>query len=237
MRSWFFRVAGLFGRHIREIISETRVFEIVGAVGRTRFHGLDETQNIGVAYFPLAQLQPRNFVLLMRTSLPAAALEKTIAETVARIDPRQPVHDVRTMSDRVAETWATQRLLTFLLSVFAGLALLLASIGLYGVLSYHALRRLREIALRLALGAQPGQIRGLIFGHGLRLFVMGCVIGLLAAIAAAGILRSVLFHVAAIEPSMYLLVTAIFALATAVACWLPAARACRTDPMIVLRDS
>src|SRR5205085_12274331 len=107
------------------------------------------------------------------------------------------------------------------LSIFAGLALLLASIGLYGVLSYNALRRLREIALRLALGAQPGQIRGLIFRHGLRLLLLGCVIGLVAAMAAAGILRNVLFHVPAIEPSMYLPVTAILPLATAPACSLP----------------
>jgi ABC-type antimicrobial peptide transport system permease subunit len=120
--------------------------------------------------------------------------------------------------------------------VFAGLALLLASIGLYGVLSYNAVRRLREIALRLALGAQPAQIRGLIFGHGVRLLAVGCTIGLLAAVAAASMLRSVLFHVPAIEPSIYLLVTGILAFATALACWFPAARACRTDPMIVLRD-
>jgi predicted permease len=218
-------------------VSENRMYEIVGVVGRMRFHGTDESRTMGIAFFPLAQIERRNQVLLMRTSTPAASLEKTIAEVVASIDPRQPIHDVRSMADRVAETWATQRLLTFLLSVFAGLALLLASIGLYGVLSYNAVRRLREIALRIALGAQPGQIRGLIFRHGIRLLVVGCAIGLLAAIAAGGILRNILFHVAAIEPSMYVLVTAILALATAVACWLPAARACRTDPMVVLRDS
>jgi ABC-type antimicrobial peptide transport system permease subunit len=141
------------------------------------------------------------------------------------------------MSARVAETWATQRLLTFLLSAFAGLALLLASVGLYGVLSYSAVRRLREIALRLALGARPAQIRALVFSHGIRLLLIGCAIGLLAAVSAAGALRSTLFQVAAVEPSIYILVTAILALATAIACWLPAARACRTDPMIVLRDS
>jgi putative ABC transport system permease protein len=218
-------------------VSENRSYEIIGVVGRMKFHGSDETQALGVMYFPLAQVERRNLVLLVRTSIPALALGKTIGEIVANIDPQQPIHDVRGMAERVAETWSTQRLLTFLLSVFAGLALLLASIGLYGVVSYNALRRLREIALRLALGAQPGQIRGLIFRHGLRLLLLGCVIGLIAAMAAAGIVRNVLFHVPAIEPSMYLLVTAILALATAAACWLPAARACRTDPMVVLRDS
>jgi predicted permease len=217
--------------------SENRLFEIVGIARRMKFHGADEVQTMAVIYFPLTQIQRRNLMLLARTSSPAASLEKTIRGIVAGIDPRQPIHDLRSMSARVAETWATQRLLTFLLSAFAGLALLLASVGLYGVLSYNAVRRLREIALRLALGAQPGQIRGLVFRHGIRLLLIGCALGLVAAISAAGVLRSVLFHVPAIEPSMYLLVTAILALATTVACWLPAARACRTDPMIVLRDS
>lgn len=214
-----------------------RVFEIVGVVGRMRFHGSDESRTNGVAYFPLTQLERRNLVLLIRTSIPASSLEKSIAEIVAGIDSRQPVHDVRSMSDRVADTWATQRLLTLLLASFAGLALLLAAIGLYGVLSYDALRRLREIALRLALGAQPGQIRLLIFNHALRLLATGCVIGLVTAFSISGILRSVLFHVSAVEPSMYLLVTAVLAVITGVACWLPAARAVRTDPMIVLRDN
>jgi len=218
-------------------VSETRTFEIVGVVGRMRFHGTDESQTVGVAFFPHAQLERRNLVVLVRTSMPSASVHKTIAEAVAGIDPRQPVYDVKSMADRVGETWSTQRLLTFLLSVFAGLALLLATIGLYGVLSYNAVRRLREIALRLALGAQPGQIRGLIFGHGLRLLGIGCVIGLSGAIATGFALRSVLFHVAAVEPAMYILVTAILTAATAAACWFPAARACRTDPMIVLRDS
>jgi putative ABC transport system permease protein len=110
-------------------------------------------------------------------------------------------------------------------------------VGLYGVLSYNALRRLREIALRLALGARPGQIRGLVFGHGIRLLLIGGSLGLLAAISLTGLLRTVLYEVAPFEPSIYLLVTAILALATAFACWLPASRACRIDPMIVLRDS
>ncbi|HJT79565.1 MAG TPA: ABC transporter permease, partial [Chthoniobacterales bacterium] len=218
-------------------VSEKRSFEIVGVVGRMRFRGSDETRDPGVAFFPHAQLERRNLVLLVRTAIPAPVLQKTIAEIVASIDPGQPVHDVKSMSDRVTATWATQRLLTFLLSIFAGLALLLATVGLYGVLSYNALRRLREIALRLALGAQPGQIRGLIFSHGARLLALGCVIGLVGAGLSAYALRSVLFHVPALEPSIYVLVTTILAAATAAACWLPASRACRTDPMIVLRDS
>ena len=217
--------------------SETRSFEIVGVVSRMRFHGTDDRQTIGVAYFPLSQLQRRNLVLLVRSNLPAASIEKAVAETVAGIDPRQPIHDVKSLADRVSETWSTQRLLTILLSSFAALALLLATIGLYGVLSYDAVRRMREIGLRLALGAQPGQIRGLIFRHGGRLLVMGCVLGLGGALSLSNVLRRVLFHVSSVEPSVYFLVSGILTLTAAIACWIPAARACRTDPMVVLRDS
>jgi ABC-type antimicrobial peptide transport system permease subunit len=151
------------------------------------------------------------------------------------MDPRQPIYDFRSMSARVAETWAPQRLLTFLLSVFAGLALLLATIGLYGVLSYNAVRRLREIALRLVLGARPNQIRSLIFSHAIRLLLVGSILGLMGAIASASALRSVLFQVTPAEPLIYLLVAAVLSIATAIACWFPAQRATRVDPIVTLR--
>ena len=217
--------------------SDNRWFQIVGIARKMKFHGASEAEPLPIIYFSLPQVERHNLVVFARTSLPISSFEKTIHEIVGGIDSRQPIYEVREMSTRVAETWATQRLLTFLLSVFAGLALLLASVGIYGVLSYNALRRLREIALRMALGATRPQIRALIFSHGIRLLVIGCAIGLLAAISTASVLRSVLFQVAPLEPSIYILVAAILALATAIACWLPAARACRTDPMIVLRDS
>src|SRR3954452_1960020 len=99
------------------------------------------------------------------------------------------------MEERVAETWASQRLLTFLLTIFAGLALLLAAVGLYGVLAYSAARRSREIAVRLTLGARPAHIRGLVLGHGLRLFAVGIIAGALAVLASASVIRSFLFGV------------------------------------------
>jgi putative ABC transport system permease protein len=216
---------------------DNRWYEIVGVAAKMKFHGANEIDTVPVIYFPLRQAERRTLVLLARTPMPVAGFEKALREAVSQIDSRQAVYDVRSMSARVAETWATQRLLTFLLSVFAGLALLLATIGLYGVLSYNAVRRLREIALRLALGARPGQIRTLMFSHGIRLLIIGSVIGLVGAASAAIVLRSVLFEVTPADPSVYLLVGAILALATGIACWFPAARACRTDPMIVLRDS
>jgi ABC-type antimicrobial peptide transport system permease subunit len=200
-----------------------------------KFYGAEPTPPFPVIYFPLAQMHRTTLVLLVRSHQKSSALEKSIREIVSSVDSRQPVYDMRSMSDRVAQTWATQRLLSFLLSVFAGLALLLATVGLYGVLSYNAIRRLREIALRLALGATPGQIRGLIFSHGARLLLIGCALGLLGAFASAIGLRSVLYQFTVASPLVYFVVAAILSFATALACWFPAQRATRVDPIVTLR--
>jgi putative ABC transport system permease protein len=214
---------------------DNRWFEIIGVAARMKFHGPNEAESLPIVFFPLSQVERYNLVLLVRTQAPMGGLEKTLQQTVSEMDPRQPIYDFRSMSARVAETWAPQRLLTFLLSVFAGLALLLATIGLYGVLSYNALRRLREIALRLVLGARPNQIRSLIFSHAIRLLLVGSVLGLMGAIAAASALRSVLFQVTPAEPLIYLLVATVLSIATAIACWFPAQRATRVDPIVTLR--
>jgi ABC-type antimicrobial peptide transport system permease subunit len=139
------------------------------------------------------------------------------------------------MLDRVQETWGTHRLLSFLFSVFAGLALVLATIGLYGLLAYTTLKRVREIGIRLALGARPAQIRTLILSHGLQLLLIGSAIGLVAAVALSRALQTVLFEVKGIDPRIYLGVGALLFSATLFASWIPARRASRVDPMIALR--
>src|SRR5438046_6584444 len=110
-------------------------------------------------------------------------LEHSIRDVITSIDSSLPVFDARPMTDRVRETWGSQRLLSFLFSVFAGLALVLATIGLYGLLAYTTLKRVREIGIRLALGARPAQIRTLILSHGMQLLLIGSVFGLVAAFA------------------------------------------------------
>jgi len=122
-----------------------------------------------------------------------------------------------------------------LLTIFAGLALLLAAVGLYGVLAYSAFRRLREIAVRLALGARAGHIRGLVLGHGLRLFAVGILVGALGVGASAGLIRSFLFGVSPLDPQTYLAVGLILSLVTILAAWIPARRACRVNPIVALR--
>src|SRR5947209_15185593 len=124
----------------------------------------------------------------------SAALERSIRDAVSSVDSSLPVFDARPMSDRVRETWGAQRLLTFLFSVFAALALVLATIGLYGLLAYTTLKRVREIGIRLALGARPAQIRVLVLSHGLHLLLIGSAIGLGASLALSRALQSVLFE-------------------------------------------
>ncbi|MEY2531543.1 MAG: hypothetical protein QOI96_1628 [Verrucomicrobiota bacterium] len=213
-----------------------QLHEIIGIVARMRFHGFDEVAPMPVIYFSQAQAQRTSLVLFVRAGSGLKLLEKPIREIVTSIDPAQPVFEVRTMLDRVQETWATQRLLSFLLSIFAGLALLLATIGLYGLLAYTTLKRLREFGVRLALGAQPAQIRSLILSHGMQLLLIGCGIGLASAVALSRFLQSVLFEVKAADPKIYFGVGLLLLTATFIACWIPARRASRVNPIVALRE-
>jgi putative ABC transport system permease protein len=213
-----------------------RLHEIVGIVAPMKFHGFDEVSTRPLVYFPQAQAQRTSLVLAVRAGGAIKALEKPIREIVTSIDAAQPVFEVRPMLDRVQETWSTHRLLSFLMIVFAGLALLLATIGLYGLLSYTTLRRVREIGVRLALGARPAQIRALILSHGMHLLLVGGGIGLVAAVVLSRFLQSVLFEVKVADPKIYLGVGALLLGATFIACWIPARRASRVDPLVALRE-
>jgi putative ABC transport system permease protein len=209
--------------------------EIIGVVARMRFHAIDEMAPLPVIYCSMAQAQRTGLTLFVRAGSGLASLQKPIRDAVSSIDPAQPVFDLRPMVDRVQETWGTQRLLSFLFSVFAGLALALATIGLYGLLAYTTLKRVREIGIRLALGARPAQIQTLVLSHGMHLLLIGSAIGLVAAFALSRALQSVLFEVKGIDPRIYLGVGALLFAATFFASWVPARRASRVDPIIALR--
>jgi putative ABC transport system permease protein len=215
---------------------EGALFQIVGIVAPMKFRGFDDPQPAPVAYFSLKQIKRTSLVLFVRAGSRAKSLEKSLRETVASVDPAQPVFDIRTMQERVEETWTAQRLLTFLLTIFAALALGLATIGLYGVIAYTSLRRLREIGVRLALGAQRIQIQTLILSHGMRLLALGVVLGIGGALALSRLLRSVLFQVQSGDLEIYLAVGVVLFFATFAASWLPARRASRVDPLVTLRS-
>jgi putative ABC transport system permease protein len=209
--------------------------EIVGVVARMRFHAIDEMAPVPVIYASLAQAQRTNLTLFVRSTMAPAALERSIRVAVTSIDSSLAVFDARPMTDRVHETWGAQRLLSTLFSVFAALALLLATVGLYGLLAYTTFKRVREIGIRLALGARPAQIRTLILSHGLQLLLIGAAIGLLGTIAISRALQTVLFEVSGLDLRIYLGVGALLFAATCFASWIPARRASRVDPIIALR--
>ena len=208
---------------------------IVGVVPHLKVYGFEEQVSLPQVLLPLTQSPQNSLVILLRSSLPPQALEEPLRKAVASLDPAQPVFEFRTMEERVEETWATSRLLTFLLSIFAGLACILAVVGIYGVISYNGLRRTREIGVRLALGARRDQIVSLILGQGIRLLAIGLVVGFGVAFALSRVMRSVLFGVSATDPLVFLAVSLLLGCATVIACWIPAVRASRVDPIVTLR--
>jgi len=215
---------------------KNQMWQIVGVVRRIKARAFDDIDTLPVVYFPQRQVERTNYVLLVRASVAPGSLEKPVREIVASIDPAQPVFEVRSMLQRVQETWAASRFVSILLLTFAGLALLLSMIGLYGVLAYSALRRLREIGIRFAVGAQRSDIYALILGQGVRLLGLGLTIGVFGALLSSRVLGSFLFEVNALDPAIYLGVSVLLACAALLACWLPARRAGRVNPIVVLRS-
>jgi putative ABC transport system permease protein len=208
---------------------------IIGVVPHLKVYGFDETTILPQAYLPQAQVPSTGLVLLLRTSLRPESLERTLRLLVASLDPSQPIFELQMMRDRLAETWSTPRLMSFLLTTFALLALSLALVGLYGVMAYNVLRRTREIGVRLALGARRSQISNMMLRQAIRLLVSGLLLGLTAAFVLSRLIRSLLFEANAGDPALYLWISALLGGTAVLACWLPARRAARVDPVITLR--
>jgi putative ABC transport system permease protein len=216
--------------------NDQRVYRtVVGVVPHLKVYGFEETTVLPQAYLSTRQQPQTGLVLLLRTTLSPKSLEKPVREIVASLDPAQPAFEFKTMQERVEETWATPRLMSFLLVCFAVLALTLAVVGLYGVMAFNGLRRMREIGVRLALGAMPAQIRTMMLGQGMRLLGAGLVLGFVGAVALSRVIRSLLFGVSANDPLIYAVVTLVLICASLFACWLPARRASRVNPMVTLR--
>jgi putative ABC transport system permease protein len=174
--------------------------------------------------------------LVVRTRGNPAQAVRTVERAVARIDPRQPVYQVRAMTDLTRDILSPDRLNANLLGLFAGLALALAAIGIYGVLACEVGRRTHEIGVRMALGARGGQVLRDVVGEGLTLVVAGLGLGLAGALAASRLLRSLLFGIDAYDPLTFAGAAVVLLGAGLLACLLPARRALRVDPLIALRQ-
>ncbi|HEU4631285.1 MAG TPA: ABC transporter permease [Gemmatimonadaceae bacterium] len=210
---------------------------IVGVVGSVRQAGLDQAP-LKELYFPLDALQPgwvSEMTVVLRTTVEPAGVTNALRRSVRSVDPGQPVYRVLTMEEVVNESLADRRLHLWLLGGFAAVALLLAAAGLYGVISYLVAQRTREIGIRVALGAQPGDVVRLVMRHGALLTLAGVAAGLVGAFFLTRLLSSLLYGVSARDPVVFGGFAAALAAVALLATWVPARRATRVDPVVALR--
>jgi putative ABC transport system permease protein len=208
--------------------------EIIGIVGDVKYDSLTDKAEPTV-YFPHPELAYPFMTLVVRTNGDPAEMAPAVERELHAIDPDQPVSDVRTMNQVMADMVARARFSTLLLVLFAGLATLLAAVGIFGVMNYSVTLRTREIGLRMALGAQPGQVLMLVLKQGLLLTLIGIGIGLAGALALTRIMSSLLFGVDATDPATFTALVLLLTVVSLLACYIPARRATKVDPLIALK--
>ena len=208
---------------------------IVGVVGDIKSDGF-ESPNVPHLYVPLGQFAPVNAVVFLRSRLDAEHLGEAVRREVESIDANVPVHSVSTMDQIISRSLANRRFALELLGVFAAVALLLAAVGIYGVMSYSFSQRVHEVGIRVALGAQRSDILRLALGEGLQIVLLGLAVGLAGAAIVTRVFRSMLFEVAPGDPATFLSASAILSGVVFFACYIPAQRATRVDPLIALRE-
>lgn len=208
---------------------------IVGIVGDMRRTGFDSPVRCE-AFLPYTQRQFNLFIeLVVRTASDPRAIVGPVREIVTSIDPNQPISHVRTMDQVLGGMIAQRRLNTILFALFAGVALVLAAVGVYGVISYSVTQRTHEIGIRMALGAGRGEVLKLVVGNGMTLVGIGIGIGLISAAALTRLMVTLLYGVSPTDPVTFALISAVLAGVALVACLVPARRATKVDPMIALR--
>jgi putative ABC transport system permease protein len=216
--------------------------EIVGVVGDVKSY-LDQPAP-PTTFVPSAQASygtskvyegwfPRSIVV--RTNVDPLSLSRAVRDAIASVDPIVPIGSLRSMDQVLSRSLVLRNFMMFLLSLFASLALILASVGIYGVISYAVAQRTREIGVRMALGAHPGDVLRLILGEGLRLVLAGAVLGIIFALLATRFMATMIYGVSATDPLIFLCVLVLLAVVSLAACYVPARRAMRVDPIVALR--
>jgi len=228
---------GAIGRRIKVGGSDSTDpwLTIVGVVGDVKWRGLPRNPTADPDIFQPFRPQSREFALLVRMGVPTETAIDAVRSAIRSVEPQATLFSVEAMEDRVAERMARPRFVSWLMGVFAGLALLLSAIGIYGVLSQNVARRTQEIGVRMALGASAGEILRLMLRRGLALVAVGLAIGAAAALTMTRLLQTLLFGVSRTDPATFAGVAVMLGVVALVATWIPARRAMRVDPLVALR--
>ena len=222
------------GKRIRSWRDENKLREIVGVVADVRYFGREDEPR-GLVYVPHTQNAWRAMALNVRTQTNPSAVVGAIRNQIKAVDKDLAVANLNTMTSILARSVAPRRSSMLLLTIFAGVAALLAAMGIYGVLSYVLSQRVSEIGVRLALGAQTADVFKLMIGEGMRLALTGVVLGLAFSFALTRLMKSLLYEVGASDPLTFAGVALLLALVALLACWVPARRATKVDPLVALR--
>ena len=222
------------GHRVRSGGSQSPWRTIVGVVADIKNAALDRATGTEL-YFPAAQAPRSLSYLVIRTTGDPMSLVSAVRSQIRQLDRALPVSDVRTMEDVMDKARSRPRFLTLLLTLFSSLSLTLAALGIYGVISYSVAQRTNEIGIRMALGARSGDVLRLVGATGVRLAAAGIVLGTVGAVALTRTLSGLLFGVSSFDIATFLAMAAILAAVTLLACYIPARRASKVDPLIALR--
>ena len=214
---------------------QPRKLEVIGVVGRVKMESLNQNSDRVQGYYSFAQLPASSMTVIMKGASDPNQLINSVRGAIKEIDPDQPIHSVRTMDEIRAESVQNERLNLTLLSLFAGIALVLAIVGIYGVMSYSVTQRTHEIGIRMAIGARPRDVFTMILGHGMKLALIGVGIGLIGAFALTRLMASMLFGVEPTDATTYGGIAALLIGVSLLACYLPGRRATKVEPTISLR--
>jgi putative ABC transport system permease protein len=215
--------------------SDAQILEVIGVVGRVKMESLNKNSDRVQGYFPFNQTGSGAMTVIVKGSSDPNQLLSSVRAAVREIDPDQPIYNPRTMYEIRAESVQAERLNLTLLSIFAGIALVLAIVGIYGVMSYSVTQRTHEIGIRMAIGARPRDVFAMILGHGMKLALIGVAIGLLAAFALTRLMETMLFGVEPTDVPTFSLISLLLISVAALACYIPGRRATKVEPTISLR--
>jgi predicted permease len=236
MANLFWPGENALGKRFRISFTPETVRTVVGVAGDIKERGLAALEPVTMLYIPILQENTDAVSLVIRGSGAVTRFAPAVAGVLAKLDPSLPIRNIKTMDEIVAATLSQQRFSMWLFAALAGLAFLLATIGIYSVLAYSVRSRVREIGVRIALGASSGDVLGLVIAEGMRPTAAGILIGACGAFALGGVLSKLIYGVSPADPLTFLAVALLLMLVALAACAIPGYRATRVEPVTALRN-